>query len=561
MQKIIFTRILILSLLIVWFLCGTIVYYFASYSNRQVRQELILTANYHSDLIDRFLEEKSSVLKFIISSYDFNILSNQTKLDDIFKKLQAESKAFFDLGVFDEAGNHLAYSGPYALSGINYSKTEWFKAVKEKGFYISDEFLGFRNIPHFIIAIKKYENGKVWYLRGAIDTYFFNELVENVRIGKSGEAYLINKQGILQTKRRSGGKLMETDEEYENYVIKDKLTSFSTGDNLFSKYLYVAVPLKQKEWIMMVRQAAIDAYASVAIASFIAAVLIIIGSAVIIIAGYIISLNIANSLRMSDIEKREIKNQLIIAGKLAEVGEMATGIAHEINNPLQVIKAETAMIEDILSDVESAITERSPEKVAMFKDSINQIALQIKRCSTITHGLLNFTRKTKTEIEPVSLQKFIPEAVKMVEQRAYVENIKIIQEMDPDIPMIMSDYNHLQQIFLNLFNNAIYALKGKIDGEIRVKTVREDSYIIITVADNGCGFTKEDMEKAFVPFFTTKPPGQGTGLGLSTVYGIIKGFGGDISLSSELNAGSVFTIKLPIILVPKIDGEAQNKDA
>jgi two-component system, NtrC family, sensor kinase len=545
-QKIIFMRVLIPSLLIVLFLCGTIVYYFASHSSRQVKNELIRTATDHRDLIDQFLEEKSSILKFIISSYDFHLLSNQTKLNDIFKKLQSESKAFFDLGIFDEAGNHLAYAGNYELTGKNYSQTEWFNAVKEREFYISDEFLGFRNIPHFIIAIKKYENKKAWYLRATIDTYFFNELVENIRIGRSGEAYLINKKGVLQTKRRSGGKLMEPDEEYKNYIIEDKVTSFSAGESLFSKYLYAAVPLKQKEWIMIVRQSVIDAYAPVAIASFIAVILIIAGSAVILIGGYIISLNIADQLRLSDIEKREIKTQLIIAGKLAEVGEMATGIAHEINNPLQVIKSETAMIEDILSDIENIIKEHNPDNFIMIKDSIDQISLQIKRCSTITHGLLNFTRETKQEIKPVNLQKFIPEVVKMVEQRAYVENIRIIQEIDTDIPLIMSDLNQLQQVFLNFFNNAIYALKGKSFGEIRIKTAKDNSNVIITIADNGCGFTKENMEKAFIPFFTTKPVGQGTGLGLSMVYGIIKGLGGDISLSSELNAGSVFTISLPI---------------
>lgn len=134
----------------------------------------------------------------------------------------------------------------------------------------------------------------------------------------------------------------------------------------------------------------------------------------------------------------------------------------------------------------------------------------------------------------------------MVEQKALIENIRIIQQIDPDIPQIISDPNQLQQVFLNLLNNAIYALKGKSAGEIRINTIEENSNIIITIADNGCGFSPDDMEKAFIPFFTTKPVGEGTGLGLSTAYGIIKGLGGDISLSSELNSGTVFTIRLPL---------------
>ena len=100
-------------------------------------------------------------------------------------------------------------------------------------------------------------------------------------------------------------------------------------------------------------------------------------------------------------------------------------------------------------------------------------------------------------------------------------------------------------MFLNLFNNAIYALKGKTGAEIRIRSLQDGNDLVITVADNGCGITPEDMEKIYLPFFTTKPVGQGTGLGLSTVYGIIEGLGGRITVESEVNAGTVFTIRLP----------------
>ena len=134
----------------------------------------------------------------------------------------------------------------------------------------------------------------------------------------------------------------------------------------------------------------------------------------------------------------------------------------------------------------------------------------------------------------------------MVDQRARLENIRIVQEIESDLPQIVSDPNQLQQVFLNLFNNAIYALKERISPEIRVRVTKENTTILISVSDNGCGFSSESMEKAFLPFYTTKPVGQGTGLGLSTVYGIIKGLGGDITLTSEQGAGSEFQIRLPI---------------
>jgi two-component system NtrC family sensor kinase len=184
--------------------------------------------------------------------------------------------------------------------------------------------------------------------------------------------------------------------------------------------------------------------------------------------------------------------------------------------------------------------------MVQVKDSFDQIGIQIQRCATITQGLLNFARKTDHKLTPVKIQTLLPQIVQMVDHRARVEDIRIVQEMDPDLPEILSDANQLQQVFLNLLNNSIHALEQRPVGEIRIKAIQNSAEIIILFSDNGCGFSRETMEKAFLPFFTTKPVGKGTGLGLSTVYGIIKGLGGEITLTSELNQGSTFTIRLPL---------------
>jgi two-component system NtrC family sensor kinase len=225
---------------------------------------------------------------------------------------------------------------------------------------------------------------------------------------------------------------------------------------------------------------------------------------------------------------------------------MSAGLAHEINNPLQVMKTEYAMIEDIISDLEKCKGPPAAEDMNLLKDSVKQIDIQIERCGRITSGLLRFARKVDISEEAVKLQEFVPEVVSMVEKRALLENIRIVQELDLDLPAITSDPNQLQQVFVNLLNNAIHALSAKEFGEIRIKVSRENSHITFSIADNGCGVSPEDMEKIFLPFFTTRPIGQGTGLGLSTAYGIINGMGGEITVTSELNAGTVFTVRLPV---------------
>jgi len=163
----------------------------------------------HRHMIDSFLRERRANLEFILHSYNYDDLADPAVLYNIFTNLQKESSAFVDLGIFNEEGIHVNYQGPYKLVGRDYGKENWFKEVMKEGYYVSDIFLGFRRIPHFVIALKREVAGKAWVVRATIDTYMFNDLVKKVRIGKTGEAYILNVEGIFQTERRSGGNLME----------------------------------------------------------------------------------------------------------------------------------------------------------------------------------------------------------------------------------------------------------------------------------------------------------------------------------------------------------------
>jgi len=553
-RRMILNRGLAVPFVILILVCGVLVYYFAVYSREQVEAKLVRVASDHRQLIDQFLEERVSDLRFAAFFYSIEEISDPKRLAELFRRLLSRSRAFFDLGVFNGSGKHLAYAGPFDLAGKNYAETEWFKTVERSGHYTSEVFLGYRNIPHFIIAIRRDEGGRSWYLRATVDTLSFNDLVENIRVGKSGEAYLVNRKGILQTRRRSGGRLMEQDMDYDSYQIdNDRVSSFFAGKYSNQRYLYAVSSLKQTDWVLVVRQEVSDAFALLTRAVLIAVIVIVLGGAVAVTMAYILASGLANRLTLADIEKQQMKTQLIMAGKLAEIGEMSTGVAHEINNPLQVMKAEHMLIEELISDVEKSHPSPDSEHLRMIKDSVEQIDIQIERCKRITQGLLNFARKTDAVMSPVMMQEFLPEMVRMVEQKALVENVRIIQKLDPDLPTIMSEPNQLQQVFLNLLNNAIHALRGRDSSEIRINVSHEDAFINVSIADNGCGISPENMEKIFLPFFTTKPSGQGTGLGLSTVYGIIKGLGGEITVTSELNAGTVFNMHLPLGSTEKIE--------
>jgi len=547
-RRMILRRALLAPFIIIMIVCGTLVYYFSVDLRDNVTCRLTCMANDHRRLIEQFLKERSFDLQCATNSNSFNELTHDGRLTEVLAQLQEGSHAFLDLGVFDKDGNHVAYVGPYNLKGKNYAETKWFSAVRKKSPYISDVFLGYRDTPHFIIAVRRGEGDGTWYLRATIDTFYFNDLVENVRIRKTGEAYIVNHEGVFQTRRRSGGAFMELDPDSNLYRIDNKtdVSFFSASNQEGERYLYAAGLLPQTGWVLVVRQEFSEAYAPLISAVIIAVVLIICGGAVVVIMAFILASGVANRLTIADMEKQEISTQLIMAGKLAEVGEMSAGVAHEINNPLQIMESERTMLNDILEEIETGHGVLDEENMSLLNDSVEQIAVQINRCKLITHGLLKFARKSEPLFQAVDLKQFTQEVVSMIEREAELENIRIVQKFDADLPKIMADPNQFQQVLLNLLNNAIDALKAKHGGEIRVTSVRQDDSIAISVADNGCGIPTDKMEKIFLPFYTTKPVGQGTGLGLSTCYGIVERMGGKISVNSELNVGTAFTVWLPL---------------
>ena len=187
---------------------GTGYYYFTTSLETSTIASIKRIVGDHGQMIESFLRERKSDLSYILDSYTFQELSQPLNLSAVFKNLQLKSNAFSDLGIFNAAGVHVAYQGPYKLTGKHYKDAYWFKEVVKHGYYISDIFLGYRQIPHFIIAVSREgQNGK-WVIRATIDTLMFNHLVEKVRIGKTGEAFILDANGRLQTEPRSGGDLL-----------------------------------------------------------------------------------------------------------------------------------------------------------------------------------------------------------------------------------------------------------------------------------------------------------------------------------------------------------------
>ena len=318
-------------------------------------------------------------------------------------------------------------------------------------------------------------------------------------------------------------------------------------DNTGPKTIYASTFLKDGEWLMVVQQESEDAFSDLRRTEIIAISILILGgfgiiSMALMLSGRLIS-RISSLDREREIaaqEKEMMSQQVIETGKLASIGELAAGIAHEINNPVAIMTEEAGWIHDLLEEEEF----QNSENLQEFHRALEQIHTQGKRCKDITHKLLSFARKTDSSIKEVLLNDLLNEVAYLSSQRAKYSNILINTKFHKNLPPIRASETELQQVFLNLVNNALDAME-KTDGTIDITSKTQGNDIVIVVADNGPGIANANLARIFDPFFTTKPVGKGTGLGLSICYGIIKKMGGEIDVRSVIDRGTTFTIRLP----------------
>ncbi|MGD8192058.1 sensor histidine kinase [Brevibacillus ginsengisoli] len=239
-------------------------------------------------------------------------------------------------------------------------------------------------------------------------------------------------------------------------------------------------------------------------------------------------------------EKREMESAVVQADKLAAIGMLASGIAHEINNPLGILSVYSEDLKERMSE-EDFITLATSGDVEKYLDTIQK---QIVRCKGITSGLLQFSRKSSITFELIHTHSSIDEILMLIQYEIRKKQIQIIKNYEAKEYYVNATASELQQVFLNVLTNALDAMEEH--GVIQVNTYNPtEQELVIEMVDSGSGIRPDHLSKIFDPFFTTKPAGKGTGLGLSVCYGIIKRFGGDIQITSQVGTSTTVTIRLP----------------
>jgi len=542
-------RKIILITLVVSFaplvLLGGIIYYqFARMYGLKLEEQSLYRAMSQAEAVDLFLKERTAILGAMADTHSYRDLTSEKNLSLLFQVMNLRAGAFVDLGVINNAGQHIGYVGPYDLKGLNYYQQPWFGEVMSKGTYISDVYMGFRQLPHFIIAVRRQEGENSWILRATIDSDAFGAIVRAAQVGRTGDAFIINGEGFYQTRPRFEGTILSPS-GLDPSLFGGRATVIEKKDDKGKTVLYAGSWLKNDKWLLVISQDLAEEMTGLFATRNAAIFLILLGITAIVLAAVFTSRLTVGRLKESDDKMNALNAQLMQSDKLAAIGKMATGVAHEINNPLASILQRTGWMQDLLEKEEF----RKSENFDEYQTSITKIEEHVERARKVVHNMLGYARKMEPRVEDVDVNATVNQTIDILENFARINNIDIQTDLGQDLPIIAGDQAQLQQVFLNLISNAIDAI-GK-DGLVVVKSLCSGDEIHVGIADNGPGIPEDLQRKVFDPFFSTKQSGKGTGLGLWISYNIIEKMGGNITLSSKPGAGTTFTVKIPVVIPEK----------
>ena len=493
--------------------------------------------------IGAFIDRLTYAVSTISDSYDFLELAEQETLDKVFERLKAEHNGLVDLSIIGPDGIQRSYSGPFNLIGKDYTDSLWYKKALARKIFVSEVFLGFRNAPHFVIAVSKKLNGqqKYWALRASIDMDTLDQFLSEVRMENLIDTFLVNNNGKLQSSSRYYGNVTDQSVIIENLPHSDNISISKKRFN-GKTILSVVGKIKDTPWLLVLEEYGHTHKRSWLI--FKRELIIIFVASLVVIT--LITIPIASILASTICQAEESHEAILAEGehanKLASIGRLAAGIAHEINNPLAIINEKTGLMKDLIG------TSGDFKYKDKFLSEIESVGDAVERSRKITHRLIGFARRMDVKMELVSVNAVIEEVCGFLEKEASYQNIKIEKSLQPDLPSVLSDHGQMQQIFLNIMNNAIDAVPD--GGIIGISSRRiENDFIQVTIGDNGPGMSPQVLRNIFEPFFTTKHSDEkpGTGLGLSITYGLVKKLSGEITVKSDVDVGTAFIITLPLM--------------
>jgi signal transduction histidine kinase len=375
-----------------------------------------------------------------------------------------------------------------------------------------------------------------------LDTDRLIRAVSSFKADENADIFLINRSGVIQTPSfYYGPVLQKVDVPVPAYSAHTSSldTLDSQGHPIILGYAFISTNSGDTPFILMkvnrktemLKLLRSNLGRNVAYFFFVSVVVVLV--IVILTATFLV-----NKIYESDSAKAETMQSIEQTSRLASIGRLSAGVAHEINNPLAVINEEAGYMRDML------LRKEAKQQDDEFVEHIDSILESVERCGVITKNLLSFSRQFALKTQSLKLDKLIADVLSFHRKEAEYRNVAIDVDVPEQIPIITTDTGKLQQILINLVNNAFQAVES--GGRLEIKVLQNSpTEVAIAVSDNGSGISEENLEKVFEPFFTTKRD-SGTGLGLSITYGLVRKLQGNISVRSILGEGTTFTVTLPV---------------
>ncbi|MCB2147840.1 MAG: two-component sensor histidine kinase [Deltaproteobacteria bacterium] len=490
-----------------------------------------------------FLEERLAALTFTVNEMGYDRLTNPGRLSEVLRNLKLGFGGLTDLSVIADTGTQVTYAGPFNLEGKDYSNQPWFMECHQHNACVSEIFSGYRGVPHIVVAVKSMRpDGRFFVLRATLETERLIQTLSSYKTGEHADIFLVNRDGLLQTPSQFyEGEFHHMNIPVPAYSDRTRavMSTDRSGQPILIGYAFIDTKIAPTSFILMVvKQKAgmmkvwLDLRSNInwffGFSALIIVVVITLTSTVMV-----------NKIFQADRQKAETMVAAERNCQLASIGQLAAGVAHEINNPLALINETAGYVKDLFT-----IKQQYKEDPDLL-EHIDSIIDAVARCGTITRQLLGFARHFDVQTQPINLKDMVADVINFHKKEAEYRNIKIHVDIPETIPLIETDRGKLQQIILNLVNNAFQAIDNGCFLDVRAEMDGPEQ-VRLFIRDNGCGISEEHLNKVFEPFFTTKKEGQGTGLGLSITYGLVQKLHGNITVQSKTGQGTTFVVTLPV---------------
>jgi len=537
-RAILVTATVALVPLIIWALSGYRLTMETIESELVLRTSQLISNSRQS--VSMFWTERRSVLDFIAHDHRLETLKDPARLADILENLNNRFGGFIDLGVIDSSGRQISHAGRHHMEGLDYNQLPWFREVLNRGAYISELVTRARNEPHVDFAVKReLADGSFFVLHAVLKPEQLLESIAQIEVGAKGDLYIINRDGVLQTPSRYYGpvfnKISLAVPEYASRVrvfesTNDKKDRIVIGYAHIPDTPYILMMIQEQGEHIQPWYKTTWAFTGILAASIIMILLVTLG----------VATHLVNQIHLADQERVDTLQQVEYANKMVSLGRLASGVAHEINNPLAIINEKAGHIKDIFTLTETYA--KDPKLI----DLVDSVISTVQRCAKVTRDLLNFTRHLNLSVQIIDLNEIIYEVKNVLDKEAELRSITVGITVSADIPPFESDRGKMEQVFFNLFNSAIGAMSDGGHLEITATRKNED-YISVSFTDNGRGIPESDLKHIFEPFYYAKTGHSGTGLGLAVTHALVQEIGGTISVQSRPGQETCFDISIPLV--------------